>query len=121
MDVMIYIYDKTLASALHSYFISMSLSPFELLSIDVENFQFYHFFKNVCLLCCEKYVFICSLSKLKQLTTLKVGDQNFFQGLPEVIGELTSLETLHLNDCELLGLPQRYHHKMAMMKQTFLE
>ena len=54
------------------------------------------------------YITTCSLSNLTGLTTLKLGEQNFFDGLPEVIGSMVSLEALYLDECELTRLAQRY-------------
>ena len=52
------------------------------------------------------------LSSLKQLKVLNVGDNNFTQGLPTVITEITSLETLKLKECQLSELPERYEYNM---------
>ena len=58
------------------------------------------------------YVFILiscfmlsSLSKLSQLRKLYLGNNDFTEGLPSVIEELTSLEVLNLQECKLQTLP----------------
>ena len=56
----------------------------------------------------KMYITTYSLSNLTGLTTLELGKQNFFDGLPEVIGSMVSLEALYLDECELTRLPQRY-------------
>ena len=48
------------------------------------------------------------LSSLKQLKVLDVCGNEFRQGLPTVITEITSLEILKLGLCQLSELPQRY-------------
>ena len=51
---------------------------------------------------------ICILYSLSKLTELKVLDlegNNFSDGLPDVIGQLTSLNTLNLGGCNLSTLP----------------
>ena len=55
------------------------------------------------------------LSSLKKLKVLDVGGNNFSHGLPTVITEITSLETLHLNNCQLSELPERYKHNMLLL------
>ena len=52
------------------------------------------------------------LSSLKQLKVLDVSENNFTQGLPTVITEITSLETLKLERCKLSELPERYEYNM---------
>ena len=52
------------------------------------------------------------LSSLKQLKVLDVSYNNFTQGLPTVIAEITSLETLKLKECQLSELPERYEYNM---------
>ncbi|XP_067946311.1 malignant fibrous histiocytoma-amplified sequence 1 homolog [Watersipora subatra] len=47
-----------------------------------------------------------SLSSLTQLEELQLSDNNFKEGLPEVVGTLTSLTELHLIDCQLQDLPE---------------
>ena len=56
----------------------------------------------------KMYITTYSLSNLTGLTTLELGKQNFFDGLPEVIETMESLEELYLDNCELTRLPQRY-------------
>ena len=55
------------------------------------------------------------LSSLKQLKVLDVGNNNFSRGLPTVITEITSLETLKLRVCELSELPQRYKYNKWLL------
>ena len=52
------------------------------------------------------YVY-CSLGKLTELKVLYLGDNNFSGGLPDVIGQLTSLNRLNLERCNLSTLPER--------------
>ncbi|XP_067946316.1 malignant fibrous histiocytoma-amplified sequence 1 homolog [Watersipora subatra] len=47
-----------------------------------------------------------SLSSLTQLEWLGLRDNNFKEGLPEVVGALTSLTWLHLICCQLQDLPE---------------
>ena len=49
----------------------------------------------------------CSFSKLTELKVLNLSDNNFSDGLPDVIGQLTSLNTLNLKKCKLSTLPVR--------------
>ena len=52
------------------------------------------------------YVY-CSLCKLTELKVLGLSDNNFSDGLPDVIVQLTSLNTLDLRWCKLTTLPVR--------------
>ena len=52
------------------------------------------------------------LSSLKQLKVLDVSNNNFTQGLPTVITEITSLEILKLKSCLLFELPHKYEYSM---------
>ncbi|XP_067947170.1 leucine-rich repeat-containing protein 1-like [Watersipora subatra] len=46
-----------------------------------------------------------SISSLTQLKELGLSDNNFKEGLPEVVGTLTSLPRLYLDRCQLQSLP----------------
>ena len=50
----------------------------------------------------------CRLAPLKQLKILNLSENFFEKGLPPVVAELTSLESLILVDCHLSSLPSRY-------------
>ena len=58
------------------------------------------------------YVIYYRLSSLTHLKVLDVTSNSFSQGLPTVITEITSLETLILWGCQLSELPQRYEYNM---------
>ena len=49
----------------------------------------------------------CSLSQLSELKSLDLSGNNFSGGLPDVIVQLTSLNTLKLDSCDLTTLPDR--------------
>ena len=49
----------------------------------------------------------CSLSKLTELKELHLSENHFSGGLPDVFGQLTSLNTLNLQECSLTTLPVR--------------
>ena len=53
-------------------------------------------------------IILYSLSKLTELSELRLSLNNFNTGLPNVIGELTTLKVLHLDRCQLVDLPVRY-------------
>ena len=53
-------------------------------------------------------IFFCSLGLLTQLKALYLTYNNFEDGLPDVVGELASLEALDANGCGLTSLPERY-------------
>ena len=48
-----------------------------------------------------------SVGKLTQLKVLDLWGNKFSDGLPDVIGQLTSLNTLDLESCKLTTLPER--------------
>ena len=53
-------------------------------------------------------MYICySLTKLYQLTTLHLDKNDFSKGMPDVIGQMTSLKVLRMINCKLNDLPQR--------------
>ena len=57
------------------------------------------------------YVIILnSLSKLTELSELRLTRNNFSKGLPSVVEELSTLKVLHLDGCQLVELPVRYVH-----------
>ena len=49
------------------------------------------------------------------MKVLDVRDSNFRQGLPTTITEITSLETLKLEKCELSELPERFEYNMLLL------
>ena len=61
---------------------------------------------RIYLLC--TFVIYYSLCLLKHLQVLDLSDNDFSDGLPSVVGEITTLTTLDLFDCKLKDLPQRY-------------
>ena len=48
-----------------------------------------------------------SVGKLTQLKVLDLWGNKFSDGLPDVIGQLTSLNTLDVQNCILTSLPKR--------------
>ena len=52
-------------------------------------------------------VIYCSLSQLSELKSLDLCYNNISGGLPDVIGQLKSLNTLKLDGCHLTTLPDR--------------
>ena len=65
-----------------------------------------------CLLC--NIVLLYSISKLTKLSELYFRDSNFSDGLPSVIGEITTLKTLSLDWCKLVDLPMRCVHPLYL-------
>jgi len=53
------------------------------------------------------------LSQLAQLKVLLMSDNDFSEGLPEVVSTLTSLEELYIRKCGLNTLPDRYNCAIA--------
>ena len=49
-----------------------------------------------------------SLCSLKHLQVLDLSYNDFSDGLPSVVGEITTLNTLNLSGCKLKDIPQRY-------------
>ena len=55
-----------------------------------------------------KIELICySLTRLNQLKNLYVDNNDFSKGMPDVIGQITSLSELLMRNCKLTDLPQR--------------
>ena len=57
------------------------------------------------ILICVIFIF-SSLSKLSQLEVLNLNYNDFSEGLPSVIGELTRLKELNLDRCNIKDLPE---------------
>ena len=51
---------------------------------------------------------VSNISKLKKLKVLSLSYNNFSKGLPDVVGNIGTLNELHLIDCSLTELPERY-------------
>ena len=49
----------------------------------------------------------CRLREHSHLKSLLLRDNNFAEGLPDVIGQLTSLNVLDLRSCSLKNIPSR--------------
>ena len=57
---------------------------------------------------CFTFVIYYSLCSLKHLQVLDLSYNDFSNGLPSVVGKITTLNTLELRHCRLKELPQRY-------------
>ena len=53
-------------------------------------------------------IILYSLSKLTELSKLSLSINDFNKGVPSVIGELTTLKVLHLMECQLGDISERY-------------
>ena len=63
------------------------------------------YFLMLIILICVIFIF-SSLSKLSQLEVLNLNYNDFSEGLPSVIGELTRLKELNLDRCNIKDLPE---------------
>ena len=61
-------------------------------------------------------IILYSLSKLTELSELRLRRNNFSKGLPSAVGELSALKVLNLVACKLVELPVRY----VQRKQKFI-
>jgi len=56
----------------------------------------------------------CSLSSLSSLKVVKASENQFSDGLPEVISSILSLKQLDVSNCQLQSLPSRYFKQISM-------